>query len=82
MRGLWAGGLLWVLGTTGAIALPQPVRSPLQLAQASADSPQKQEADQRFQRGIQQYQTSQFREALQSWESALKLYRNLQDRKG
>ncbi|MGV2390909.1 MAG UNVERIFIED_CONTAM: hypothetical protein LVR29_30120 [Microcystis novacekii LVE1205-3] len=33
-------------------------------------------------RGIQQYQTSQFREALQSWEKALQIYREIKNRQG
>ncbi|MCZ8046817.1 MAG: CHAT domain-containing protein [Microcystis sp. LE19-41.2A] len=42
----------------------------------------KAEADQLLQQGIQQYQTSQFREALQSWEKALQIYREIGDRQG
>ena len=42
----------------------------------------KAEADQLLQQGIQQYQTSQFREALQSWEKALQIYREIKDRQG
>jgi CHAT domain-containing protein/Tfp pilus assembly protein PilF len=34
------------------------------------------EADRLMQQGIQQYQVSQFREALQSWQRALELYRD------
>jgi len=45
-------------------------------------SPQKQEADRLFQQGIQQFQVSQFREALQSWEQALQIYREIGDRQG
>ncbi len=42
----------------------------------------KAEADRLLQQGIQQYQTSQFREALQSWEKALQIYREIKDRQG
>ncbi|GBD55154.1 tetratricopeptide repeat protein [Microcystis aeruginosa NIES-298] len=42
----------------------------------------KAEADQLLQQGIQQYQTSQFREALQSWEKALQIYREIKNRQG
>ena len=45
-------------------------------------SPQKQEADRLLQQGIQQAQTSNFREALQSWEQALQIYREIKDRQG
>ncbi|MEB3119493.1 MAG: tetratricopeptide repeat protein, partial [Limnothrix sp.] len=43
---------------------------------------QKSEADRLFQQGNQQYRTSQFREAIQSWEAALQIYRTLRDRQG
>jgi CHAT domain-containing protein/uncharacterized protein HemY len=43
---------------------------------------QKAEADRLFQQGIQQYQTSQYQVAIQSWETALKLYREIGDRNG
>jgi tetratricopeptide (TPR) repeat protein len=35
-----------------------------------------------FKHGIQQYQTNQFTAALQSWEQALKIYQEIQDRRG
>ena len=81
------------LGLLGAIALgfgggaiaiePIVVRGELaiELAQSNQDS-KKAEADRIFQQGIRQFQTSQFREALQSWETALRLYRELGDRQG
>ncbi|MFB2805308.1 CHAT domain-containing protein [Microcystis sp. BLCC-F209] len=40
------------------------------------------EADRLNERGIQQFQTSQFREALQSWEQALQIYREIRNRQG
>jgi CHAT domain-containing protein/uncharacterized protein HemY len=40
------------------------------------------EANQLLQQGIQQYRVSQFREALQSWEQALDIYREIGDRAG
>jgi CHAT domain-containing protein len=40
------------------------------------------EADKLLEQGIQQYKISQFDAALQSWEKALKLYRELKDRLG
>ncbi|ALF54491.1 Fis family transcriptional regulator [Nostoc piscinale CENA21] len=51
---------------------------------ASAQTPdvRKAEADKLLQQGIQQYQTSQFQAALQSWQQALNIYREIKDRKG
>jgi CHAT domain-containing protein/Tfp pilus assembly protein PilF len=40
------------------------------------------QADRLLQQGIQQYRRSQFREAAQSWEQALKLYQEIEDRAG
>nr|WP_199305036.1 CHAT domain-containing tetratricopeptide repeat protein [Coleofasciculus sp. FACHB-125] len=50
--------------------------------QALAQTPdaRKAEADQLFQQGIQQAQASQFEAALQSWQQALSLYREIKDR--
>jgi CHAT domain-containing protein/peptide methionine sulfoxide reductase MsrA len=42
----------------------------------------KKEADRLLQQGIQQYQTSQFTAALQSWKQTLLLYREIGNRKG
>ncbi|MBD2554563.1 tetratricopeptide repeat protein [Limnothrix sp. FACHB-708] len=81
MRGLWLGGLVWLLGAIPAIALPQPVRS-AQPAQSPTDLPSKPAADRLLQQGIQQYRTGQFRAALQSWEAALQIYRALRSQSG
>jgi tetratricopeptide (TPR) repeat protein len=40
------------------------------------------EADRLLQQGFQQFQTSQFTEALQSWEKALQIYREIKNRRG
>jgi len=50
------------------------------LAQGETD--RKAQADRLFQQGIEQFQVSQFREALQSWEQALVIYRQIGDRGG
>ena len=42
----------------------------------------KAEGDRLFQQGIEQYQTSQFEAALQSWQQALTIYREIKDRLG
>ncbi|NET82915.1 MAG: tetratricopeptide repeat protein [Moorea sp. SIO1F2] len=39
-------------------------------------------ADQVFQQGIEQYDTSQYQAALKSWQEALSIYRELEDRQG
>jgi CHAT domain-containing protein/uncharacterized protein HemY len=53
----------------------------LQLAQNQSD-PRKAEADKLFEQGNKQFQTSQFEAALQSWQQALIIYREIKDRKG
>jgi CHAT domain-containing protein len=40
------------------------------------------DADSLLQQGVEQSQTSQFREALQSWQAALEIYREIGDRSG
>ncbi|MBW4518183.1 MAG: tetratricopeptide repeat protein [Scytolyngbya sp. HA4215-MV1] len=50
--------------------------------QGQTVSDRKTEADRLFQQGIQQYQTSQFEVALQSWQQSLQMYREIQDRLG
>ncbi|BAY60055.1 TPR repeat-containing protein [Calothrix brevissima NIES-22] len=49
-----------------------------------AQTPQarKAEADRLLKQGIEQFQTSQFTTALQSWQQALSIYREIQDRQG
>jgi CHAT domain-containing protein/Flp pilus assembly protein TadD len=54
------------------------VAGTLQLAQSVPD--RKAEADRLFQQGLQQDQTSQFRDALQSYQQALSLYQEIGDR--
>jgi tetratricopeptide (TPR) repeat protein len=61
---------------------PVPGLSLPALTQTSTKSAAKAEADRLLQQGIEQFQTSQFEAALQSWQQALKLYRQLQDRRG
>ncbi|BAY22122.1 TPR repeat-containing protein [Calothrix sp. NIES-2100] len=50
------------------------------LAQTPAN--RKAEADRLFEQGNEQYQISQFEAALQSWQQALIIYRQIKDRKG
>jgi tetratricopeptide (TPR) repeat protein len=49
-------------------------------AQVTSPSARKAEADRLSQQGIEQYRVSQFQEALQSWEQALAIYREIGDR--
>jgi CHAT domain-containing protein len=55
------------------------ISSSFAVAETTAD--RKKEADQLLEQGKQQYQTSQFQAALQSWQQALIIYRQIKDRK-
>lgn len=72
----FTGLALVALLITGAISLP-PLAG---LAQAVPD--RNLEADRLLQQGMMQYQTGQFETAFESWQTALKLYRNLQNQRG
>jgi CHAT domain-containing protein/ATP/maltotriose-dependent transcriptional regulator MalT len=54
-----------------------PNSSPVQIPNA-----RKAEADRLAQQGLQQLNTSQFKAALQSWQKALAVYREIKDRRG
>jgi len=62
----------------GVVLAPSWSISPVVLAQSV--NPQKVEANRLLEQGNQQYRHSQFKEAIESWEQALKLYRELGDR--
>ena len=49
---------------------------------AQTQENRKTEADRLKQQGIQQYNTNQIREALQSWQQALTIYRQIENREG
>ena len=51
-------------------------------AQAQTNQDRKTEADKLFEQGKQQYQRSQYKDAIQSWEQALAIYQELKDRNG
>jgi CHAT domain-containing protein len=55
--------------------------APAQLLAQTAN-PRKAQADKLQKQGIEQFKTSQFTAALQSWEQALKIYREIKDRQG
>ena len=71
---LLAVGLPLVPGRPGAVGA-RPA-----LAQETANQDQQAEADRLFEQGIRQYGVEQFREALQSWQAALEIYRATGDR--
>ncbi len=80
MRRLAIAGLAVLMGL-GAGAVVSPVRGEtVLLAQSEADL--KIEGDRLHEQGIEQFNTSQFREALQSWEAALKIYQRIGNRQG
>ena len=72
---------LMVVVVSGVLWTPLPLLSGTQVhAQSTQGNIKK--ADQLLQQGIQQFKTSQFKAALQSWEQALKLYRQIGNRLG
>ncbi|ACC84981.1 CHAT domain-containing protein [Nostoc punctiforme] len=60
--------------------LPPLFQAPQVLAQTPAE--RKVEADRLSQQGLEQFKISQFEAALQSWQQALIIYREIKDRKG
>ncbi|WP_088889882.1 CHAT domain-containing protein [Leptolyngbya ohadii] len=72
--------LLPVLTVTTAGVLP--FSESIAFAQTAELDDRKAEADRLNQQGVQQYQMSQFREALQSFQQALELYQRISDRRG
>jgi len=62
---------------SGSVKLP----TSMPLAQ-TPEAERQIEADRLFQQGIEQSQLNQFREAIQSWEQALAIYREIRDQTG
>ena len=81
MKALWISGLALLLLSEGAIASGEVEPVAVQVAQVSVEE-RKAEADRLLQKGIEQFNISQFREALASWEAALEIYRGIGDRRG
>jgi tetratricopeptide (TPR) repeat protein len=73
--------VLVALLASGSIALELPGRSSVAVAQSQVD-PRKVEAERLLKQGLQQYRASQFAAALQFWQQALTLYRQVNDRRG
>ncbi len=72
--------LLAVCSTSLASSLPMVFAASQVLAQTNTD--RKAEAEKVMQRGREQFQSSQFTTALQSWQQALLIYREIKDRQG
>ncbi|ODV37118.1 CHAT domain-containing protein [Microcystis aeruginosa] len=62
--------------------LEKNIQQVLAEAEKPPASPQQKEADRLLEQGAQQYKISQFGEALQSWEQALQIYREIKNRQG
>jgi CHAT domain-containing protein/tetratricopeptide (TPR) repeat protein len=62
-----------------SVAFYIPVHSPLPASVQAIDA-REAEADRLLRQGIQQYKTSQFQAALNSWQQALQIYRALKNR--
>jgi tetratricopeptide (TPR) repeat protein len=79
-------GILALLTLLITISTPIPVNlwASFSSTQVLAQTPdaRKAEADRLNEQGIQQYSISQFEAALQSWQQALMIYREIKDRKG
>ena len=71
-----------IIGVLAGILLGGSVALAVDPVVAQVQNDRKAEADRLLQQGIQQYQISQFWEALQSWEQALAIYREIGDRTG
>jgi tetratricopeptide (TPR) repeat protein len=67
--------------TVAVPLLPLPIAQQ-GIAQDASSEDRQADADNLLQQGIQQHQISQFREALQSWQQALEIYREIGDRAG
>ncbi len=61
----------------GSVVAPALLVSLTTPALAQTQSERKEEADRLLQQGIQQFYISQYREALQSWQKALEIYRDI-----
>ena len=75
----WSMGFVLLVGSPIVSAIGF---SEVAVAEVMAVDQRKVEADQLLERGNQQFVVSQFDAALQSWQNALKLYRELKDQLG
>ncbi|WP_339383113.1 CHAT domain-containing protein [Phormidium tenue] len=74
-------GLVFV-ALTGVLGVVSPPDLGLMVAEAQTVKDRKAEADRLFYQGVQQFQTSKFESALQLWQQALTIYREIKDRLG
>ncbi|MBD2774850.1 CHAT domain-containing protein [Iningainema tapete] len=72
--------LVIVVSSSYAANLPVAFTASQVLALSANERKAQAEADRLFEQGLQQYQTSQFQAALQSWQQALIIYREIKDR--
>jgi CHAT domain-containing protein/Flp pilus assembly protein TadD len=73
--------LLIVTASTAVLSSFTPSLGGAQVVAQTVDA-RKAEADRLLQQGIEQHKTSQFTAALQSWQQALQIYREIKDRQG
>ncbi|MGG6242413.1 hypothetical protein ACQ4N7_27685 [Nodosilinea sp. AN01ver1] len=66
-------------GLSAEVQNPHLVEAEVTVAQSESTEDRKAEADHLFEQGTQQYQRSQFREALQAWEAALAIYEAIEE---
>jgi CHAT domain-containing protein len=76
--------LITLLTATVLTPFPLKLPAPLKVLQPLAQTPdtRKVEADRLLQQATEQYQTSQFEAAKQSWQQALTIYREIKNRQG
>ena len=73
---------LMFVALTGIVGIVSPPDMALMTAQAETTQDRKVEADRLISQGNQQYDISQFESALQSYQQALIIYREIKFRKG
>ena len=75
-------GLIFLLGVMGSAFAPLILESSLFSVSplvAQTDQERKEEADRLLNQGIEQYNTSQFQAAFQSWQGALEIYQEIEN---
>ena len=78
----WMTLFLSLLAMTGSVVAPALLVSLTAPVLAQTESDRKAEADRLLQQGREQFQTSQYREALQSWQKALAIFSDIGEREG
>ena len=73
---------LMFVGLTGILGMVSPPDLAMMTAQAQTTQSSKAEADRLLNQGTQQYNISQFEAALQSYQQALNIYREIKFRQG